>query len=63
MIFGTLNPEIIWREILQVCPTHLSDVAILPWKIQKKIIVNSIIYPIGMGLWLQLGNGNVKKWE
>jgi len=29
----------------------------------KKIIVSSIIYPIGMGLWLQLGNGNVKKWE
>jgi len=35
MIFGMLNPEKIWHEILQICPSHLSDVATLPWEIQK----------------------------
>jgi len=30
-----LNPEKIWHEILRVCPPHLSDVATLPWEIQK----------------------------
>jgi len=33
MIFGMLNPEKIWHEILQICPSHLSDVA--TWEIQK----------------------------
>jgi len=36
MIFGKLNPEAIAHEILQVSPPHLSDVATLPWEIQKK---------------------------
>jgi len=36
MIFGTLNPEKIGREMLHICPPHLSDVATLPWEIQKK---------------------------
>ena len=35
MIFGKLNPENIWHEMLQICPSHLSDVAILSWEIQK----------------------------
>jgi len=35
MIFGTLNPGKIWHEILQICPRHVSDVATLPWEIQK----------------------------
>jgi len=35
MIFGMLNPEKIWHEILQVYPPHLSYVATLPWEIQK----------------------------
>jgi len=34
-ICGMLNPEKIWRETLQICPPHLSDVATLPWEIQK----------------------------
>jgi len=25
-------------QILQICPPHLSDLATLPWEIQKKII-------------------------
>jgi len=29
-------------KILQVCPPHLSDVATLPWEIQKKNHFNSI---------------------
>ena len=33
MIFGTLNFEKIWQEMLQICPDHLSDVATLPWEI------------------------------
>ena len=36
MIFGMLNPEKIWHEILQVYPPRLSYVATLPWEIQKK---------------------------
>ena len=35
MIFGKLNPEAIAHEILQVSPPHLSDVATVPWEIQK----------------------------
>ena len=30
-----LNPEKIWPKMLQICPSHLSDVATLPWEIQK----------------------------
>jgi len=36
MIFDILNLEKILHEILHVCPPHLSDVATLPWEIQKK---------------------------
>jgi len=36
MIFGMLNPEKNDKKISQVCPPHLSDLATLPWKIQKK---------------------------
>ena len=35
MIFGTLNFEKIWHEMLQISPDHLSDVATLPWEIEK----------------------------
>ena len=35
MISGMLNPDKIWHEILQIWPPHLSDVATLPWEIQK----------------------------
>jgi len=35
MIFDILNLEKILHEILHVCPPHLSDVATLPWEIQK----------------------------
>jgi len=35
MIFGVLNPEKIGHEIFQICSPHLSDVATLPWEIQK----------------------------
>jgi len=35
MIFGVLNPEKIWHENLTFCPPRLSDVAIVPWEIQK----------------------------
>jgi len=36
MIFGILNPEKKFHiKILQICPSHLSDVATLPWEIQK----------------------------
>ena len=34
-MFGTLNCEKIWHEMLQICPPHLSDVSTLPRKIQK----------------------------
>jgi len=37
MIFGVLNHEKICMERLQTCPPHLSDVATLPWEIQKKL--------------------------
>ena len=43
MIFGRLNPEIIRHESLTDCLPHLSDVATLPWEIQKKVMFNSII--------------------
>jgi len=45
MIFGILNPDLRKFEIknLQICPSHLSHVAILPWEIQK-VIFNSIIH-------------------
>jgi len=36
MIFGMINCEKIWHEILQTCPPHLSDVATLPLEIRKK---------------------------
>jgi len=36
MIFAILNPEKKFQiKILQICPPHLSDVATLPWEIQK----------------------------
>jgi len=43
MIFGTWNAEKFDMKILQVCPPHLSDVATIPWIIQK-VIFNSIIH-------------------
>jgi len=36
MIFGMLNAEKISHEMLQIFPSHLSDVATLPWEIQKR---------------------------
>jgi len=42
MIFGMLNPEKIWPEILQICPPHLSDVATLSWHIQKVTFISII---------------------
>jgi len=39
---GMLNPEKIWQENLTDCPSHLSDVATVPWEIQ--VVFNSIIY-------------------
>jgi len=33
MIFDTLDPQEIWREILQICPPHLSTAASLPGEI------------------------------
>jgi len=30
--------------ILQISPPHLSDIATLPWEIQKKVIFNGIIH-------------------
>ena len=38
-----LNPEKIAHEIIQICLPHLSDVAILPWEIQK-VIFSIIIH-------------------
>ena len=35
MIFGMLNPQKFDINILQTYPSHLSDVATLPWDIQK----------------------------
>ena len=29
-------------NILQICPLHPSDVANLPWEIQKKVIWNTV---------------------
>jgi len=40
-----LNPEKILHEsTLQTRPPHLSDVATLPWEIQKKSFFNIIIH-------------------
>ena len=36
MIFGVLNLRKFYIKILQICPPHVSDVATLPWEIQKK---------------------------
>ena len=41
-----LSPEKIWREPLQTCPPHLSDVATLPWEIQKMSFFDIIIHII-----------------
>jgi len=30
---------------LQICPPHLSDVATLPWEIQKVIFQHYYLYP------------------
>jgi len=35
MIFGTWNHEKIWHEYLTDCPPRLSDVAAVPWEIEK----------------------------
>jgi len=35
MIFSMWNPEKIWRENLSDCPPYMSDVATVPWEIQK----------------------------
>jgi len=35
MIFSMLNLEKIWQQNLTDCPPHLSDVATVPWEIQK----------------------------
>ena len=36
MIFGMWNPQKISREILEICPPRLSDVATLPWEIHQQ---------------------------
>ena len=43
MIFGTLNRKKCDMKIFQNCPSHLSDVATLPWEVQK-VLFNSIIH-------------------
>jgi len=43
MIFGMRNPEKIWHKSLTHCPPRLSDVAAVPWEIEK-VIFNSIIH-------------------
>ena len=43
MIFSKLNLDKICHVMLQICPPNLSDVATLPWEIQK-VIFNSIIH-------------------
>ena len=43
IIFGVLNLEKISHEYLRICPPHLSDVATLPWEIQK-VIFNIVIH-------------------
>ena len=42
IIFGMLNPEKIWHEHLT--ELSLSDLATLPWEIQKKSFFNIIIH-------------------
>jgi len=44
MTFATWILRKFDMKILQIGPSHLSDVATLPWKIQKKVIFNSIIH-------------------
>jgi len=39
-----LNPEKFDTKMLLICPSHLSDVATLPWEIQKKVVFSSVIY-------------------
>ena len=34
--FGMWNPKKIWHEHFTYCPPYLSDVATVPWEIQKK---------------------------
>jgi len=41
MIFDTLNPQEIWREILQICPPHLSTAASLPGEIHVLVHMGS----------------------
>ena len=36
VIFGMCIPEKIWHENLTDCPPRLSDVATVPWEIEKK---------------------------
>jgi len=43
MIFGMRNPEKIWHKSLTHCPPRLSDVAAVPWEIEK-VIFNSIVH-------------------
>jgi len=42
MIFVLWNPQKIWHENLTDCPSRLSDVATVPWEIQKSHFFNSI---------------------
>ena len=43
MIFGMWNPEKIWHENLTDCPLWLSNVATLPWEIQK-VIFSTVLF-------------------
>ena len=44
MIFGLFSPEKIWeKNSLQTCPSQQSDVATLPWEIQKKSFFNILL--------------------
>ena len=44
MTYGMWNFEKISDENLTDCSLHLSDVATVPWEIQKKVIFNSFIH-------------------
>jgi len=60
MIFGMLNVEKIWHEILQICPPHLSDVATLSWEIQKSImhkVCNVMLPSVLWRFWLGCRKG------
>ena len=39
-----LNPRKFDMKILQICPPHLSDVATLPWEIQKSHFQQYYLY-------------------